>query len=390
MSFVFHIQDLDLPDCKTVDESLSELWEGFACGGGSFSFATVTGVKLMLEDDEFKEFIKTGKFTLIVGAESVTNVKTLKYLASLRDKYNKKGKHLDVKAYYNEKAGRIHHPKFSWVSDKEMTKGKLLGGSGNLTVQGLQRNTEGYIVGDCNKKIMQQIIDKWNKWVNVAEQYLYEVDDEELLEIVDENHQKAFAQMRKAVKGKGTSDQFSHLQQMLVDWQASSDEAYWRINRHSDILIAEIPRSGDRWKQANFPKEIFERYFGAKSGVNGKHKIMLRSVHYDGSLGRNEIRPSVSVKSKNYRFELDAATGLEYPDGFNAPVAIFARVNNFDFVYELVMPHQKNAYKAVASFISRHRMVKSLKQKRMFRGVYSFYDVEDVIKSLGLQYRLDG
>ena len=34
------------------------------------------------------------------------------------------------------------------------------------------------------------------------------------------------------------------------------------INLNQEILIAEIGKSGDRWKQANFPLKIWENYFG--------------------------------------------------------------------------------------------------------------------------------
>ena len=101
-----------------------------------------------------------------------------------------------------------------------------------------------------------------------------------------------------------------------------------------EILVAEIP-GGERWKQANFNRSNYEGFFGAK--VGSQRRIVLRSVSSDGSLGDIESRPSVEVASQNYRFELAAATGLQYPsDG--PPIGVFVRLATGQFLYELLLP----------------------------------------------------
>ena len=138
----------------------------------------------------------------------------------------------------------------------------------------------------------------------------------------------------------------------ITDEEIDVDAAYWTISSESDVLIAEIPRSGNRWKQANFDKNTFENYFGATCGENGAYRILLKCVNSDGSMCKTEIRPSVSVSSQNYRFELEAANGLAYPSDGNRPIAIFARVSQRDFIYTLLMPKQEG-YATVLSFISK-------------------------------------
>jgi hypothetical protein len=101
------------------------------------------------------------------------------------------------------------------------------------------------------------------------------------------------------------------------------------------VLIVEIPRSGDRWNQANFDLENYEQFFGAKRGT--QRRILLQHVDANGKLGAAESRPSVAVKSHNYRFELGAASGLPYPKRL-LPIAAFVRVATRTFRYRLLMP----------------------------------------------------
>lgn len=126
----------------------------------------------------------------------------------------------------------------------------------------------------------------------------------------------------------------------ITDEEVDLDAAYWTITLDSSVLIAEIPNNNKRWSQANFSQEIFENYFGATCGENGTYRILLKHVNADGTMGKTEARPSVSVASSNYRFELDAAKGLAYPSGRNRPIGIFAKVSCRDFIYTLLMPGQ--------------------------------------------------
>lgn len=103
--------------------------------------------------------------------------------------------------------------------------------------------------------------------------------------------------------------------------------------------MAEVPRASARWKQINFDKASFQNYFGATAGgTGGTYRILLKSVNPEGELGETESRPSVSVASHNWRFEIAAASGLPYPTGDERPYVIFSEASTRSFIYELVMP----------------------------------------------------
>ena len=105
------------------------------------------------------------------------------------------------------------------------------------------------------------------------------------------------------------------------------------------VLVAEVPKSSKRWKQINFTKSSFQNYFGAiPGGAAGTYRILLKNVDSSGNLGITESRPSVSVASHNWRFEISAAKGVAYPSGNNRPYVVFSEASNRSFLYELLMP----------------------------------------------------
>ena len=170
----------------------------------------------------------------------------------------------------------------------------------------------------------------------------------------------------------------------ITDEDIDVDASYWVISQDSPVLIAEIPKSGNRWKQANFDKKSFERYFGATCGENGEYRILLKSVNDDGSMNETEIRPSVSVSSQNYRFELEAANGLDYPKGSERPIAIFVKVSCRDFIYMLLMPGNTH-YNEVMTFIGKTQ-APSVKMRRL---EYVARDVFKAIPGLAIWRRLE-
>lgn len=101
------------------------------------------------------------------------------------------------------------------------------------------------------------------------------------------------------------------------------------------VLIAEIPRAGGRWKQANFDLRTFRGFFGVRPDT--VRRVVLQHVDESGELGALESRQSVSVRSQNYRFELAAAAGLQYPVA-GCPIAVFVEIAPRTYRYRLLMP----------------------------------------------------
>ena len=412
---MFCIQDPSYENSKYLHETLISECVGCTSGAGAYAFATKDGINLLLLDDNFKDFLETGTFTLIVGTDDITNEHSIVSLIELQKKY---GSHLLVKAYVHSGKGSTFHPKFSWFHKND--GGVLVLGSGNLTQKGLRHNREAYNVVQYDEAGITEVVDEWNRWFVHSAPFLFDITDPVVLAKAKQNSEKiravstakAAVQKEHAIKpgeiklsdiyktqpkdkktGKkavakkmpaAPDNQPTSIIPAVTDEEIDIDASYWTINKDSAVLIAEIPKSGNRWKQANFDKSTFEHYFGATCGENGEYRILLKNVNDDGTMDETEIRPSVSVSSQNYRFELEAASDLEYPDGNERPIAIFAKVSRRDFIYMLLMPEHPN-YDEVMAFIGE-TAAPSMKMRRL---QYIAGEVETRIPSLALWTRLE-
>lgn len=393
MDFLTYNQDPSWDKSISVDKQVSALWAGGKFGAGASAFASVGGIELMLGDEEFRKFIQKGEFILIVGAESITNPSAVRKLRE----YNKKYKNLSIKAYIGEGKG-IFHPKYNWVQSVKPNEGKVWTSSANLTFNAFSKNKEwSLLVKGVSDAQMEDIRNAWMDWYSNAEPYLYGIEDDELMKKV----QARCVQEKKAVEHASRGDKYGtikltlaekeYYEKILSDMQDAMDDAYWYFSKESPILIAEIPKGGDRWQQCNFSESIFVHYFGAEKGVNGTYKITLRCVHTDGSMGKMELRPSVSVKSKNYRFEIDDAKGYDYPEDGSRPIVVFAQIGGQQFLYELVMPNNRN-YKHIKAFVDAERFFHPIPNQRKdscYRQVYPCRDIIEHIKNLGLMKRME-
>ena len=129
-----------------------------------------------------------------------------------------------------------------------------------------------------------------------------------------------------------------------------------------EVLIAEIG-GGPRWKQVNFPVEIFENFFGAERG-NNSYNIKLMNIGLDGTLGEVEIRQAVSVRSHNYRFEIHCAeTNKAYPGNNRRPIGLFIKVDNDQFLYQVLL-HNHPAYKRIKKYLYAESCVKKENELR--------------------------
>lgn len=412
---MFCIQDPSYENSKYLHETLISECVGCTTGAGAYAFATKDGINLLLLDDNFKDFLENGTFTLVVGTDDITNEHSIVSLIELQKKY---GSHLVVKAYVHNGKGSTFHPKFSWFQKTD--GGVLVLGSGNLTQKGLRHNREAYNVVQYDESGITEVVDEWNRWFVHSTPFLFDITDPVVLAKAKQNSEKikavstakATVQREHAIKpgeiklsdiyktqpkdkrtGKksatkktstASDNQPTSMSPAVTDEEIDIDASYWTINKDSAVLIAEIPKSGNRWKQANFDKGTFEHYFGATCGENGEYRILLKNVNDDGTMDETEIRPSVSVSSQNYRFELEAASDLDYPDGNERPIAIFAKVSRRDFIYMLLMPEHPN-YGEVMTFIGE-TTAPSMKMRRL---QYIAGDVETRIPSLALWTRLE-
>jgi len=303
-------------------ETLLEACDGAESGGSVFAWCNRGGIEGLLHDSVFKEFFKRGgSYRLIVGVDSITDEDALIELKSLADLHG--GFRPGV--LLHAQSGSMFHPKFSWFTSGDDLKTVV--GSGNMTLGGLRKNWEVSVFSEFNGvEAASQLGD--------IESYLTQLDPY----VVPVDHPAALARARKNSSAHKAA-------RRAITRQART--AAQGVGADQFVLLAEITKSDNRWQQANFTKAIFESFFGAQ--VSRQSRIILRHVSAGGSIGAVESRPSVAVKSQNYRFELAAGKGLPYPSA-GRPIGVFLRLSQANFFYQLLMPEDSN-YSDVLSFM---------------------------------------
>ena len=149
---------------------------------------------------------------------------------------------------------------------------------------------------------------------------------------------------------------------VLDDASKSTEVIEAPVEIGEEVLIAEIG-GGPRWKQVNFPIAIFEDFFGAERG-NNDYWISIMNIGQDGSLGDVEKRQAVSVKSRNYRFEIHCEeTKGEYPGDDVRPIVIFVKLDSNEFLYHVLLA-KHDAYEKVKEYLYRETKNKARELKR--------------------------
>lgn len=289
-------------------------------GGAIFAWTNHSGATLLLGDPTFRAFAERGHFRLVVGTDSITDERALqtltRHLAELPN--------VAARAFVHEE-GVLFHPKLAWFAWEHTLR--LLIGSGNLTVGGTRGNWEAFVVADLTGDDATAVESQLDDWLTHWQDQLLALDDPKVLARVKRN--------------TGRERDFKRLRKLPAPEPETPSAGL-------EVLIAEIPKAGTRWSQANFDQKNYEEFFGAK--VGSQRRISLVPVTSDGSLGEIETRPSVEVKSHNYRFELATAKGLPYPES-GRPTAVFVRLPSGIFLYRLLMPGSAE-HATVSHFLS--------------------------------------
>ena len=410
------IQDPAFSNSMKLGEALIDASKIGIEGAGAFAFVEENGINLFLEDPAFIAYISKYKFQLIIGTDSITDPKAVK---KLRD-YCQKHKNLNVYAYIHDSRKYLFHPKICWFKTKN--GGISIIGSGNLTERGLFHNIEMYSVNDLTNQELLDVESRWNDWIDesISSNYLFDIDDPivdhavnlsatrggkalvtrtnnstQLPKVLTDlySHQPKITSIRKSKKvSANKSSQVPKKSSKIISQQVPHalpvkinqiQNSVWQINDSDRILVAEVPKSGTRWKQVNFDKDSFQNFFGAvPNGMAGTYLILLKEVDNQGNLASTESRPSVSVASHNFRFEVNAATGLPYPNGDKRPLLIFTEVSTRSFLYELIMPGDSR-YTEGAKFVSNWKKTNN-QNKAVTRIITDVKDLKPYTPNLGL------
>jgi hypothetical protein len=354
------LQDPQWPDSAYLLEEILGECEGATSGVGAFAFASAAGVNLLLGDPQFSNYLAHHPFELVVGVDAITDTDALDAVHERSVAHPS----LKVRVFLGTTSGSLFHPKVCWFRRK--SGGVCLVGSGNLTAGGLRGNCESFAVVKLGLMQMQALDRMWASWSDFHNSELLPLNDARVRKQASEN----------ARQPRLLPEQESDI---LVEQGKGKTVVGPAPRESAEVLIAEIPRGGSRWNQANFDLGTFRNFFGASPGHT--QRILLTHVDVAGHLGSQEIRPSVAVKSYNYRFELDAASGLEYP-AKGRPVTIFVKVATRTFRYRLLMPGTQG-YREVSDYLKTHaareanRVRRLLTSVRALRGAAFFRKLTD-------------
>jgi len=278
---------------------------------------------MLTSDKNFQKFLKMSEFVMVVGLDAITDTNALDALRTLRDKYP----NFKPKLFLHHMSGSCFHPKTIWFRTAE--GGAAITGSGNLTAGGLESNWEALAIEGLTTAEIDQVEEKWDLWITFHKNQLVDLDNENARAKAKANRIQR-TRIKKALKlPEGPeSDAWADAAEDVVE-SAIQD---LMVN---PVLIAEVPRSGNRWKQVNFDVKTYQDFFGVTLG-KGKD-VEFHHVLDDGTLGPTENRHAVAVKSRNYRFEIGAAQGRPYPKSGH-PIVVFEKVTDSRFNYVLLMP----------------------------------------------------
>jgi len=300
---------------------------------GAFAFASSAGVRLFTEDVAFQQTARRHPVDLVVGIDAVTNEKALDSLTAISQDFP----NVRVRAFLNPRRGALYHPKFCWT--RTARGGHLITGSGNLTEGGLLRNWEAYAVDELNSAAISAVELAWNTWTARHAASLLPLDNAEVRKMASANN---------VLAPEGDLPTLVAPAVPLAPGAEPVTTLY--IPSAATVLVAEIPRAANRWNQANFHRDDFVNFFGAQQGAS--RLMVFRHVNANGTMaGYERNRPPVTVRSRNFRFELAAAAGLSYPTN-GRPIGVFIRVATRTFFYRLMLPVDPE-YATIRSLLQR-------------------------------------
>jgi HKD family nuclease len=308
MDYTLHLQDPTASPATYLFEEIVAAARKATHGRAIFAFVSRDGVDALFEDPELVALLRRGTFEIVVGIDAVTTRPALERLVQFSRSYRS----LRASVFWNE-SQHLFHPKLCYFAGDR--GGTLIVGSGNLTSGGLQSHFEAFGLVKMTRSEAARAIRPSDDWLAAHASHLRSIDDEVLAQAE-----------RNALRYRPD-----------VEPDASENTPPQPVrNDGAHVLIAEIPRSGDRWAQVNFDIDTIRRYFRVRPG--SAQRVFLERRLAGNELGGREVRPCVdSGRSQNYRIEIAAARGLAYPaDG--RPVVVFLKTAPRVFRYQLVLP----------------------------------------------------
>lgn len=327
-------------DSKTLHSALVAAAKGATGGFAAFAFATSTGIDTVLAEPAIHKLLGTGQFQLVVGLDAITDTAAIAALKTAKDALPNAA----ISLFYNPKGGVLYHPKTMFF--RSPTGGLCLTGSGNLTLGGLRNNWEAFWKADVSIADAVALDAQWAKWVADHKDNLLPPDDPRVITQAALNAITR-AKIQKAVKETDT------------EALAALEEGAAEASSLNPFLIAEVPKN--RPGQADFGIDTYQGFFGVTIGK--PREVTFYQVRPDGSLAPPEHRRAVAVKSSNYRFEVEALSGLNHPASGHF-ILVFERIGKSEYRYVLLKPGEEG-HASVQKFLNDNYFVSGNSKRRV-------------------------
>ena len=218
-------------------------------GGAAFAFASAIGVKLLTGDPGFQEFLRSSKFLAVIGLDAITDTSALDALREVRSKYP----NFNPMLFLHDIPAICFHPKTVWLRTK--MGGVTITGSGNLTSGGLRENWEALCVETLSTSEIDAVEATWKEWLSSHKECLLSLDDPAAIERAKGNKARR-VRIARVLNQRENQDEADD----AIFEEIAQDLALY------PVLIAEVPRSGDRWNQINFDVHSYQQFFGVTLG----------------------------------------------------------------------------------------------------------------------------
>lgn len=315
MKIELQIQDPSDDAMLYCVDTITQAADGAKNGRAVFAFATVAGVDLLLQCDTIHRLINVGVLEIIVGIDAITNRPTLEKLREAA----RARPGLRPKVFWNSTAG-IFHPKFCrfWNPTNET----WIVGSGNLTPRGLRDNYEVLAVIEGRPSEFTALKETFQRFLEKHASDIRDIDDEALKRAAKNTYQQRIRDIEPPE---------SH----------PIERQYGSLGGGKRVLIAELPKGGVRWQQANFDLATAREFFGIDPDSSSIHKnLFFNEIGSDGATIREEVRRFTFTRSRNLRVQLAAKNGRDYPTRAR-PITVFHEVKPRHFVYQLLLPGER-------------------------------------------------
>lgn len=361
---------------ELVKQFESNVYDSFTCLVAFASYGGVSALTKYIEEGKSKGM----KIKVVLGIDQKgTSKEALEEVLAWN---------VDARIFHTS-SKNIFHPKVYLFENRDIFT--LIVGSNNLTVPGLVQNIEcSLLIKDTidPSSVHDDFYRYWKGILDGTETHLYPVTQD----LIDELFAKKYilSESERAERydnggdevktaGSGTSMfKKAAIQSLPVGFRPQRHVTVKKTKKDKDnhttqsgdtlyvgdeVLLAEIIKSGNRWKQVGFPIGIFEHFFGVELG-NKSYKIELMNIAKDGTLGDVEIRQGVSVKSNNHRIELNCnETKGEYPGVDKRPIGIFIKLDNNQFLYQILL-FGDSAYNKVKDYLYKESKSPAREGKR--------------------------